>query len=52
MLDTTTPTPTLNPRPHLNGYPVASRAPEPSLDALRAEMRQLVVEELAQLIKR
>jgi acetaldehyde dehydrogenase / alcohol dehydrogenase len=34
------------------GHPVASRAPEPGLDALRAELRQLVIEELAQLIKR
>jgi acetaldehyde dehydrogenase / alcohol dehydrogenase len=40
------------PPPRHNGYPVAARAPEPSLDALRAELRQLVVEELAQLIKR
>ncbi|HET7668086.1 MAG TPA: aldehyde dehydrogenase family protein [Mycobacterium sp.] len=40
------------PRPRRNGYPVASRAPDPNLDALRAELRQLVVEELAQLIKR
>ena len=40
------------PQPRHNGYPVASRAPEPGLDALRAELRQLVVEELAQLIKR
>jgi acetaldehyde dehydrogenase / alcohol dehydrogenase len=41
-----------SPPPRHNGYPVAGRAPEPSLDALRAELRQLVVEELAQLIKR
>jgi acetaldehyde dehydrogenase / alcohol dehydrogenase len=30
----------------------AARASDPNLDALRAELRQLVVEELAQLIKR
>ncbi|WP_232004694.1 aldehyde dehydrogenase family protein [Mycobacterium sp. ACS1612] len=35
------------PQPRRNGKPS-----EPSLDALRAELRQLVVEELAQLIKR
>jgi hypothetical protein len=35
------------PQPRRNGRPS-----EPSLDALRAELRQLVVEELAQLIKR
>ena len=40
------------PQPRHNGYPVVSRASEPGLDALRAELRQLVVEELAQLIKR
>ena len=40
------------PPPRHNGHPVASWTPEPSLDALRAELRQLVVEELAQLIKR
>ena len=40
------------PPPRQSGHPVASRTPEPSLDALRAELRQLVVEELAQLIKR
>jgi acyl-CoA reductase-like NAD-dependent aldehyde dehydrogenase len=40
------------PRSHRNGHSVVSRPPEPSLDALRAELRQLVVEELAQLIKK
>ncbi|MFG1931885.1 aldehyde dehydrogenase family protein [Mycobacterium sp. NPDC048908] len=35
-----------------NGHPVATRPPDPGLDALRTELRQLVVEELAQLIKR
>ena len=38
--------------PRRNGAPVTSRAAEPNLDALRAELRQLVAEELAQLIKR
>lgn len=33
-------------------YPAASRSSDPGLDALRAELRALVVEELAQLIKR
>ena len=42
----------LAPQPRHHGHPVVSRAREPSLDALRAELRQLVVEELAQLIKR
>jgi hypothetical protein len=40
------------PQPRHNGYPIVSRASEPGLDALRAELRQLVIEELAQLIKR
>jgi hypothetical protein len=39
------------PVPPPNGYAI-SRPAEPSLDALRAELRALVVEELAQLIKR
>ncbi|BBX32644.1 aldehyde-alcohol dehydrogenase [Mycolicibacterium mageritense DSM 44476 = CIP 104973] len=33
-------------------YPAVSRSSDPGLDALRAELRALVVEELAQLIKR
>ncbi len=40
------------PTPRHNDHPVVGRTPEPSLDALRAELRRLVVEELAQLIKR
>jgi acetaldehyde dehydrogenase/alcohol dehydrogenase len=43
------------PLPQRNGYPLvpsANRPADPSLEALRAELRQLVVEELAQLIKR
>ena len=43
-----TPAPT---RP--NGRAIAAqRGSDPNIDALRAELRQLVVEELAQLIKR
>jgi acetaldehyde dehydrogenase/alcohol dehydrogenase len=37
--------------PH-RSYPTTSRSSDPGLDALRAELRALVVEELAQLIKR
>lgn len=33
-------------------YPAPARSTDPNLDALRAELRALVVEELAQLIKR
>jgi hypothetical protein len=33
-------------------YPASGRSADPNLDALRAELRALVVEELAQLIKR
>ncbi len=33
-------------------YPAANRSSDPGLDTLRAELRALVVEELAQLIKR
>ncbi len=44
------------PRPQHNGHTsniaAARRVADPSIDALRAELRQLVVEELAQLIKR
>jgi hypothetical protein len=40
------------PQTQRNGYPAAGRSSEPSLDALRAELRALVVEELAQLMKR
>jgi acyl-CoA reductase-like NAD-dependent aldehyde dehydrogenase len=40
------------PPPARNGYTVASRSVEPSIDALRAELRALVIEELSQLIKR
>jgi acyl-CoA reductase-like NAD-dependent aldehyde dehydrogenase len=42
----------LAPQPRRNGHPVVGKSSDPSLDALRAELRQLVVEELAQLIKR
>jgi hypothetical protein len=40
------------PMPRHNGYVATSRQAEPSIDALRAELRALVVEELSQLIKR
>ncbi|GFG53923.1 aldehyde dehydrogenase [Mycolicibacterium agri] len=41
------------PLPRHNGRaPTPSRTSEPSIDALRAELRRLVAEELAQLIKR
>jgi acetaldehyde dehydrogenase / alcohol dehydrogenase len=40
------------PLPQHNGYAIASRPEDPTLDALRAELRALVVEELSQLIKR
>jgi acetaldehyde dehydrogenase/alcohol dehydrogenase len=40
------------PLPQHNGYAIASRPEDPTLDVLRAELRALVVEELSQLIKR
>jgi acetaldehyde dehydrogenase/alcohol dehydrogenase len=40
------------PPPQRNGSALAGRPADPSLDALRAELRALVVEELSQLIKR
>jgi acetaldehyde dehydrogenase/alcohol dehydrogenase len=40
------------PLPQRNGSALTGRPADPSLDALRAELRALVVEELSQLIKR
>jgi acetaldehyde dehydrogenase / alcohol dehydrogenase len=40
------------PLPRNNGHAITSRPAEPGLDALRAELRALVIEELSQLIKR
>ena len=45
-------TPTIAPVPTRAAPAAVSRPTEPTIDALRAELRALVVEELAQLIKR